>query len=60
VTNLADLISLIGFLAVGGISILVRKNSNRAGTKLIGSTKGANSDFTSVCNKNLVKHQFLT
>jgi hypothetical protein len=60
VTNLTDLVSLVGFLAVSGISILVRENSHRASAKLIGGPEGANSDFTSVCNKNLVKHQFLT
>jgi hypothetical protein len=59
-TDLTDLVRLVSFLAVGGISILIGKNSYCAGTKLISSAKGANSYFTSVCNENLVKHQFLT
>jgi hypothetical protein len=59
-TNFTNLISLISFLAVGRISILVRKNCHGAGAKFIGSTKGSNGDFASICNKNLVKHQFLT
>jgi hypothetical protein len=52
----ANLICLVSFLAVGGVSIFVWENGNGFGAKLIGSSKGANSDFASICYQNLGKH----
>jgi hypothetical protein len=44
---------------MGGITVFVWKNGYCLGTKLIGSSKGANSDFASICYQNLGKHGLL-
>ena len=59
-TYFTNLVSLVSLLAMGGVSILVGENCNSFGTQLEGSAKGANGDFTAVCNQNLAKHLFLT
>ena len=55
----ANLIRLVGLQSVCRISVFIGKDGNGLGTEFIGGAEGANGDFASIGNQNLLEHLVL-
>jgi hypothetical protein len=55
-SDLADLVGLVGLEAMLRVAVLVRIHRDGADTQFVRGAKGADRDFTTVGDENFVDH----